>query len=306
MAPTIVKDLLDELLDQLGSAVTPRREEIRSWALSGVERVRLGDGTHGTVIFKYVRSPFIGEAEVHTHVERQGVPVPRLLASVTRGDVQGMLLEDLGPPAREATQGDAATAAVTVHRTPPPDGLPVLDRAGLTELPCKALAHLTTLEESGRWSDAGPIRARLEAVRSIAAVRAQHAELPPYGLCHSEFHPTSLLVTAAGWRLLDWARAFTGPGLIDLASWQGTTTAPDPHQFHRLLDLYLAAGGPPEAAAPRAGLPPERWASGWHRVWIVEWYLSQATTWIAIHAEDRLYQQVVARHLDEALECLDG
>ena len=42
------------------------------------------------------------------------------------------------------------------------------------------------------------------------------ARLAPYGLCHSEFHPTSLHVGASGWRLLDWARAFRGPGLIDL------------------------------------------------------------------------------------------
>lgn len=306
MDPTIVKDMLGELLDRPGLAATARREELRCWELSAVERVHLGGGKNGTVIFKYARAPFIREAEILAHVERRGVPVPHLLAFMISGDVQGMLLEDLGPPVREATVDDAAVAAVTAHRIPPPDGLPVLDAAGLGELPGKALAHLTMLEESGRWSDAGSLRARLEAVRSGAERRVHDAELPPYGLCHSEFHPTSLHVMTSGWRLLDWARAFTGPGLLDLASWQGTVAAPDPHKLHRLLDLYLAAGGPPEAAAPRAGLPPERWAVGWHRVWIVEWYLAQATTWIVNPADDPLYQQVVARHLDEALECLDG
>jgi hypothetical protein len=53
-------------------------------------------------------------------------------------------------------------------------------------------------------------------------------------------------------------------------------------------------------------LPPEGWAFGWHRVWVVEWYLAQATTWIVDPAADPLYQEVVARHLDEALACLDG
>ena len=95
-----------------------------------------------------------------------------------------------------------------------------------------------------------------------------------------------------------------GPGLLDLASWQDTTQAPDLARFALLLAAYLAAGGPVEAAASRGGLPPARWAFGWHRLWIVDWYLQQATTWIADPDQDPLYQRVITRHLTEAVACL--
>jgi len=42
-----------------------------------------------------------------------------------------------------------------------------------------------------------------------------------------------------------------------------------------LIGEYVKAGGPPEAGAPRGGLPAERWALGWHRVWVSDWYAEQ-------------------------------
>jgi hypothetical protein len=68
----------------------------------------------------------------------------------------------------------------------------------------------------------------------------------------------------ACWRLLDWARAFTGPGLLDLISWQGTTAAPDLDAFRMLLGVYIAAGGPAEVLADRGGLPVEQWSERQH------------------------------------------
>jgi hypothetical protein len=71
-----------------------------------------------------------------------------------------------------------------------------------------------------------------------------------------------------------------------------------------LLEVYVAAGGPAEVLADRGGLPVEQWSVLWHRVWIIEWYLSQAITWINDPATDGTYQRVIRRHLAEALACL--
>ncbi|MCW2939880.1 MAG: aminoglycoside phosphotransferase, partial [Actinomycetia bacterium] len=53
------------------------------------------------------------------------------------------------------------------------------------------------------------------------------------------------------------------------------------------------------------GLPVDQWSILWHRAWIIEWYLSQATTWISDPATDTTYQRVIRRHLAEALACLN-
>lgn len=93
---------------------------------------------------------------------------------------------------------------------------------------------------------------------------------------HSEFHPTSLHIGERGWRLLDFARAFTGPGLLDLASWHGTIEPPHPIRLRVFLEQYVTAGGTPDALAPRGGLTAEHWALGWHRMWAVEWFMEQS------------------------------
>jgi hypothetical protein len=299
---------VDELAHRLQTAAglpgPVRREPIRAWALSGVERLRLPDGA--TVIYKYAARPFTHEAATLRHVARHGVPVPRVIAADEHAGTLGMLLEDLGDPDRDPTLDEAAAAAVATHHAPVLDGVPVLDTDALTALPAKSLASMAQLERAGRWAGVDGIVDRLTALQKLAAQRVAGAETPPYGLCHSEFHPTSLHVTGGRWRLLDWARAFHGPGLLDLASWQNTSEAPDLDAYGHLLDAYLAVGGARQAAETRGGLDPARWAYGWHRLWVVEWYLEQATTWIARPASDPTYQRVVRRHLDEALTCLDS
>jgi hypothetical protein len=297
-----VDALFDDLCAQAELPAGTRREEVRRWALSGVERLGLPEGA--TMFFKFATVPFADEARVLRHVARHGVPVPLVLAAVEHTDALGMLLEDLGDPVRPPTLQEAAQAAVATHCTPPLPGLPLLDDAALAQLPSSALTTLTDLREAGRWQDTDDIHRGLDNLHRVADERARDAELLPFGLCHSEFHPTSLHVTPNGWRLLDWARAFHGPGLLDLASWQGTTRVPDLAAFDDLLDAYAAAGGPPEAHATRGGLAPGRWAFGWHRLWVIDWYLQQCTTWINNPTSDPTYQRVVRRHLAEALECL--
>lgn len=138
------------------------------------------------------------------------------------------------------------------------------------------------------------------------AKRAAGAELPPFGWVHSEFHPTSLHFTTDRWYLLDFARAFTGPGLLDLASWHGTTAAPDPARLRGFIEAYVAAGGHRDALAERGGLAAESWALGWHRVWASEWFIDQALNWIANPEDDPLYIPVVHRHLEAAVRLLEA
>ncbi|ABW10845.1 aminoglycoside phosphotransferase [Parafrankia sp. EAN1pec] len=295
--------LLAQLTAQAGIVGPVSRAPVRVWALSGVERLTFPN--HPRLIFKFAREPFTREADALRHAAAQSIPVPRLHASVEHGGMLGMLLEDLGEPVRDATLADGIKAAVVTHDAEPAEFLPALDRKALTELPAHALASLADLRSSGRWTDTADLDGLLLALDDHAERLSAGADLPPFGLCHSEFHPTSLHIGSEGWRLLDWARAFTGPGLLDLASWQGTTGPADPVALRRMIRAYIQAGGYGEAARPRAGLQPEAWALGWHRLWIIAWYLEQATTWINDPGQDDVVAQVVRRHLREATTCLD-
>jgi hypothetical protein len=308
--PAHVETLLTELRTELGLGDV-RREPIRVWEMSGVERLRLDDGR--TLIYKYARGPFTDEHLVLRHASAHRLSVPRLLASATAydprlgagGDSLGMILEDLGPAARVPTLEQAAAAAVAVHSVPVLPGRPGLDSATLAALPERGLKRLTTLQAAGRWHD--PALARhLRALAAIAYERCHDAEIPPWGMLHSEFHPTSLHMDASGrWRLLDMARACTGPGVLDLVSWQGTqTAAPDTAALYELLVAYVAAGGPATALSDHSGLPVTRWAIGWHRLWIIDWYLEQAVRWMPDPTLDENAVAVVDRHLTEAVDAL--
>lgn len=296
---------ISRLAEQIGAQVTDRTP-VRVWSMSGVERLHLHGG--GTVILKYAVAQFGDEARILRHAAAHGVPVPRVLAATTQDDgTAAFLLEDLGAQVREAELRDAAQAAVAIHRCPPLEGLPVLDQAALAALPGNALGTLQELQAAGRWREADDngIREALQRLGAVAEARAAGAELPPFGLCHSEFHPTSLYVTDEGPYLLDLARAFFGPGLLDLVSWQGTADPLDPGKVNDLLDAYVAAGGPAEARADRGGgLPAARWACGWFRVWVTEWFLQATLRYATTTDNDASHQQGVLRDLGEALECL--
>jgi aminoglycoside phosphotransferase len=116
----VLPETLTTLTGQIGATVV-RREPVRVWSMSGVERLHLQDGT--TAILKYAVERFAGEAAVLAHAAGHGVPVPRLLASTVQADGSGaMLLEDLGEPVKEADLQDAAAAAVAIHACPPLKG----------------------------------------------------------------------------------------------------------------------------------------------------------------------------------------
>ncbi|MFD4257189.1 phosphotransferase family protein [Streptomyces sp. NPDC058534] len=302
METSLNADLLDNLLTIAGrsSAV---REEVRVWSMSGVERLTFTDGT--TAIFKYAKKPFDSEDQALRLARTLGVPVPAVHASAVVDGWLGMLLEDLGAPARETDDLDGATAAVVLHRTRTAAALPVLDAEGLRRLPSRALEHLGQLRKAERWQDADDVEDALDRIAHGAEARSAGTATAPFGWVHSEFHPTSLHIGRHGWRLLDFARAFTGPGLLDLASWHGTLDTPDPVRLRVFLETYVTEGGTPDALAPRGGLTAENWALGWHRMWAVEWFMEQSIRWINDPATDPAYIKAVRRHLTDVLHLLE-
>ncbi|MFF7454995.1 aminoglycoside phosphotransferase family protein [Kitasatospora sp. NPDC008115] len=304
MDPDLISGLLHEIADT--GRGTPTRLPIRVWSMSGVERLAFPDGT--TAVLKYACDPFTVESRTLRAAARAGIPVPRVLGSAQRGGLLAMVLEDLGDPRREATDGEAATAAASLHAAVPPPSLSVLEENALAALPGKALGHLRRLRAADRWTEGTEdLAGILDALAHAAERKAAGAMSPPFGWVHSEFHPSSLHIGPRGWHLLDLARSFTGPGLLDLASWQGLSIrqSPDPARLRGLIDGYIAAGGPRDALTRRGGLPPEAWALGWHRVWAVEWFLDQAHRWINDPAKDLGSIKVVRHHLTAAADLLE-
>jgi hypothetical protein len=302
MDTTLNTELLDNLLTLTGRS-TASREEVRVWSMSGVERLTFTDGT--TAIFKYAKKPFDTEDQALRLAHTLGVPVPAVHASAVVDGWLGMLLEDLGPAAREADDLDGATAAVVLHRTHTAATLPVLDQEGLRRLPSRALEHLAQLRKAERWQNTDDVEDALDRLAQAAEARSAGATTAPFGWVHSEFHPTSLHIGRHGWRLLDFARAFTGPGLLDLASWHGTLDTPDPVRLRIFLDTYVTEGGTPDALAERGGLPAQQWALGWHRIWAIEWFMEQSIRWIIDPATDPAYIKAVRRHLTDTLHLLE-
>ncbi|MEU8082540.1 aminoglycoside phosphotransferase [Micromonospora sp. NPDC049101] len=303
--------MLDEqLLTQLrvdllaaSRRVPTRRHIIQTWELSSVERWFFPDGS--SLVCKIATAPFTGEATVLRALNNRQAPVPLLDGYTMRPDGVGMLMEDLGEPRRPATSAEVAATARWVHATAGIPNLPTFDEAGLARLPEQGLDALDELRRQGRFiHDAKGIEAVLQRLAATAQHRADGAERPPFGLCHGEFHRTSLHVSRTGCRLVDWAKAFTGPGLLDLATWFGTRTSTEPRLLARLIKAYVAAGGHPDAEVDRGGLPAVRWALGWHRVWAAWWLLTTAAAGHYQASADRRHTDVVLRQLRAAVDLL--
>ncbi|MDX6743804.1 hypothetical protein [Actinocorallia sp. A-T 12471] len=287
-----VDGVLVQLLDRVGHGPA-QREQIRVWARSGVERLTFPDGT--TAVFKYAEGPFAEEDVALGVAEDAGLPVPQRLAVAHVPGLLGMLLSDLGPSLRDASDAEGAALAVRVHRVAATGPLPTLDGPRLAAMPDRVAARLT---------DVGvDVPEVVWALAKVADARAEGSGLPPFGLCHSEWHPTSVHVGARGTHLLDFARAFRGPGLLDLASWHGTLDPPDPDRLAETLAAYVAAGGAQTVTSPRGGLSAARWALGWHRLWAADWFAHQIALGWAQGAEDA-WTSAINRHLTEAADLL--
>ena len=295
--------LNENLLEQYLRAVYPdgavhARSLLWNWELSRVERVVLGDGT--TFILKRSRHPLTDEARVIHGLQQTDVPLPSLRISRLDGDILTMILEDLGPSERQPTSEEAASVAATIHKATPPAWLPVMDEAALRSLPAKIRRGVEDLASAGRWQKLDLIHGLLDKIIASSSLISCGATTPPFGLCHSEFHPTSLHVGTHRTAVVDWARAFIGPGLLDLASYGGTIDPPNPAACRSLIEAYQSAGGPVEASDRRGGLTAEEWAIVWHRLWAVEWYVASCNTWMGDQEQDSTWQSVVERHLKEA------
>ncbi|MEW2385581.1 aminoglycoside phosphotransferase [Micromonospora sp. NPDC047707] len=281
------------------------RQVIQEWELSAVERLSLSDGS--SLVCKVAVAPFTGEAIVLRALNERDAAAPVLHGYAMRPEALGMLMDDLGDPIRAATSAEAVAAARWVHAVDGITGLPTFDHAGLARLPGQSLDALAGLRGQERFPDTShQIEEVLERLAAVAQRRADGAERSPFGLCHGEFHRSSLHVSRTGCHLVDWAKAFTGPGLLDLATWFGTRTPPEPRLLTRLIRAYVGAGGHPDAEADRGGLPAARWALGWHRVWAAWWFLTTAAAGHHRPDTDRRHAHVVLRQLHGAAQLLDA
>jgi len=295
--------LLPALLADAGLPPGYRCELVRQvFPFSGVWRLRFGQrgGGPGAVIYKRARTPLDREHVALAYAAAGGMPVPRLLAARQDDGWAGILMSDLGQPSRPATAADGARLAAMIHRVPGAgSGLPRVTAADLAAIP-QRIAQRAALH--------GLSEVTVRAAAAIAG-RARHLAAPaligPLGLCHSEWHPDSILIDDQGQaHVYDWARAFTGPGLLDLASWHGTRGAPDLAATRALIEDYVRAGGHPAALADRAGLPAEAWALGWHRLWAADWFIEQLDMkWIPAQYLT-VQREAIERHTREAAALL--
>ena len=303
MGPFLNDNLLDRYIRTVyPDGVVRDRGLLWDWQLSRVERVALEGGR--TFILKRSRHPLTDEARVIHSLRESDVPMPELVMSRVDEDVLTMILEDLGPSVRQPTLNEAASAAVAIHRTTPPAWLQILDEAALRMLPAKIRRGIEDLASSGRWQEVDEVCNLLDKIIASAPRISRGASTPPFGLCHSEFHPSSLHVGVNRTGVVDWARAFIGPGLLDLASYGGTVGSPDPDACRSLIVAYQAAGGAEETSDRRGGLSAEEWAIVWHRLWVVDWYVESCNTWMTDREQDSTWESAVERHLGEAASFL--
>lgn len=287
------------LFAELGVPIVTAIDTIRVCRLSGVERLHLPDGS--TRVFKHSASPpFTSEHWTLAHLAEQGIPVPHLRACATSAAAVAMILDDLGEPTRDPTLADAAAIAVQLHAARPATWLPRLDETALANLPKQALRHLAALRSEGRYLETDDVIEHLVALSEAAPSRAAGAGKQPWGFCHGELHHSAVHISDAGRHVLDLAMACTGPGVFDLAAWTGLRQPADHALTRQLIDHYIAAGGHPDAAADRGGLPAEAWALGWHRVQAASWLLECAAGNINGHSRDLRNLHILQRQLTDA------
>jgi hypothetical protein len=184
------------------------------------------------------------EARMTRAVFAAGIPAPQVLDEVTLEGRFGIVMSRLdGPTLLEVLRGGAMTSGQagailaglyrSVHATPPPAGM-------------ISLHYLI--------ASAAPLMPRHIAFGILALVE----RLPPGdGLCHLDLHPSNVIMTAEGPRIIDWAFPVRAPAAADLARFHTTlfdlVYAPEdldparPHALHAAVQSEYArlAGMPP-------------------------------------------------------------
>ncbi|EDY46570.1 phosphotransferase [Streptomyces sp. SPB074] len=300
----LLNTVLAEHLDRLGLDPEPRRETLRSWTHGGIERLAFADGL--TLVHKYGHAPLAHEAATHRVFQAAGVPVATLYSGEVRAKHMTLLMEDLGEPERAATEDEVLALLHVLHRAPSPPGSPSLSEYTMITLPDRARWHLDRLQETGRWtSAAGRLGDDLDKVRKVSEERCAGADQEPFGWVHTEIAGNGVHVGPKGVRLIDFARSYVGPVLLDLVSWGDALDRPRPREARAFLEKYVDQGGPATTLDRRAGLAAERWALAWLRVWRVEWYLEQSAIRGSDPALDPERQALARRNMDQALDLFE-
>jgi hypothetical protein len=177
------------------------------------------------------------EARMTRAVFTAGIPAPQVLDEVTIEGRFGIVMSRLdGPTLLEALRGGTMTrgqaSAIlaglykSVHETPPPPG---------------------TISLQYLIASAAPLMPRHIAFGILPLIE----RLPPGdGLCHLDLHPSNVIMTAAGPRIIDWAFPVRAPAAADLARFHTTlfdlVYAPEdldparPHALHAAVQSEYA------------------------------------------------------------------
>lgn len=271
---------------------------LHEWPLSVVQRIRLAGGD--SFVLKTARGPMQSEGRNLLAAAASGLPVPHMLHYELErlSGIMTLCMEDLGESVRNPTTSDAVASAARVHETGLMPNGPWVDTDWLVAELEAARSVATTIGQS--YQEFEPVAAAV-ATEARAAVGIRGLESAPFGVVHSEFHPSSMIVRNDEIFLLDWARTFIGPQLLDLASFFGTTTLPERKRARNLISNYLETRHLAAAGRDRDGMPVEAWALYVHRLWVVLWYIQSLGEWVDVtdHRWRTKYAAGILKHLTE-------
>lgn len=162
---------------------------------------------HDTVV-KLDRPEFNGvalhEATILRELARDGVPVPGVIDTVVIDGRHGVVMQRLdGPLLSDVIRSDGrveelAEAFVELH-------------IGLHSSVAPSAPDLVERLAAEIERSKLPEEARAELVGWLSDAAGEP------GLCHFDLHPDNVIVTASGWKVIDWVAAATGPRVADFA-----------------------------------------------------------------------------------------
>jgi aminoglycoside phosphotransferase (APT) family kinase protein len=215
------------------------------------EILEAGDGRVLRLLWNAEREPWLDREEAALRAaSAAGAPVPAVYERRTVDGRPGLVMERLDGPDLLTRLGKRPWTVLTAGR--------VLGRlhARLHEVP--APMDLAALKDNIREL----LERRADRVPPDLAAEARErlAELPEGDrICHGDYHPANVLLTAAGPRVIDWAGASRGDPIADVCRTQlivelGEVPAHAPALVRRLdrvgrsllLRSYLRAYGRPD------------------------------------------------------------